>query len=326
MILRREGAIAVRLAGRDRLRAEAAASKIGGEACRVDLADATTWAPALAEVDLVVLCTDAPDTSFASFVASRGLAFIDITADDAAFKSMEALDGEAVRSGARMVLSVGLAPGLTNLLVRACADRLDVPETATIGVLLGLGDSHGAAAVNWMIDAVKRSSRLGLKTRRLMTPWSARPWPFVSFPFADQFVVCRTLGLGQARTFLTFDSAILSRVVFSLCRRFGRHDAFGSIVRSVVERFRVGSNRAALIVTVAGRRAGREARMEASLEGRDESGITAMVAAAVGRRLLTGSGVAGVRHIEQMITIDDLAAELRSLGVILRLPEAPLLR
>jgi hypothetical protein len=49
------------------------------------------------------------------------------------------------------VLSVGLAPGVTNLLARHCADRSGGAEVR-IGVLLGAGERYGPASIEWTLD------------------------------------------------------------------------------------------------------------------------------------------------------------------------------
>jgi saccharopine dehydrogenase (NAD+, L-lysine-forming) len=43
--------------------------------------------------------------------------------------------------------SVGLAPGLTNLLAKYCLEWLGTVDALEIGILLGLGEAHGPAAI-----------------------------------------------------------------------------------------------------------------------------------------------------------------------------------
>ena len=69
--------------------------------------------------------------------------FVDISASYSGHRSLEALNDQARASGVTGVLSVGLVPGITNLLVRHVHDVLGAVGSAEIAVLLGLGDTHG---------------------------------------------------------------------------------------------------------------------------------------------------------------------------------------
>ena len=70
----------------------------------------------LDEIALVVMCVDQKETSFVEACIQRGIHYVDITARNEFLLSVEGLDQEAKHNGSTIVLSVGLAPGLTNLL------------------------------------------------------------------------------------------------------------------------------------------------------------------------------------------------------------------
>jgi len=74
---------------------------------------------------------------------------VDVSASYAFLREVERLDALAREHRATGVLSVGLVPGLTNLLAKRCAQVLDSVRSLDISVLLGLGGAHGEAAVRW---------------------------------------------------------------------------------------------------------------------------------------------------------------------------------
>ncbi|MEQ9316067.1 MAG: saccharopine dehydrogenase NADP-binding domain-containing protein, partial [Henriciella sp.] len=111
---------AVIIAGRSLEKARAEAKAIGAEARMIDLRQSASWAAALEGVDLVVTCIDQTDTAFLQTLGDHGIACVDVTADDAIFRKAEALDLPTTA-----VFSVGLAPGLSNLLAIAAARGLD---------------------------------------------------------------------------------------------------------------------------------------------------------------------------------------------------------
>jgi saccharopine dehydrogenase-like NADP-dependent oxidoreductase len=83
------------------------------------------------------------DADLARVCLDRGNHYVDISASYALLWEVEKLDALAKRRGATAVLSVGLAPGLTNLLAKHCAQVLDELQSLDIFVMLGLGEAYG---------------------------------------------------------------------------------------------------------------------------------------------------------------------------------------
>ncbi|WP_460368956.1 saccharopine dehydrogenase NADP-binding domain-containing protein, partial [Actinocorallia lasiicapitis] len=104
--LLREGGDTVVSAGRDPDRADR----------RVDLAEPglSSYLAALDGVDVVVNASGAEDPRLAELATRHGAAFVDVTATPAYVAALERLDLPRP-----VLVSVGLAPGLTNLLAAA---------------------------------------------------------------------------------------------------------------------------------------------------------------------------------------------------------------
>lgn len=97
-----------------------------------------------------------------------GIDYVDISADFSFLSQVKELHHEAVRKQVTAILSVGLAPGVTNLLARYAKEQMDRMNVLDITIMLGLGDAHGKAAIEWTIDnlntdfdVVKNGSRYG---------------------------------------------------------------------------------------------------------------------------------------------------------------------
>ncbi|MCO5084402.1 MAG: hypothetical protein M9955_22440 [Rhizobiaceae bacterium] len=315
----------VLLSGRDVGKAREAAESLGCEARYIDLAEPQSWDGALAGVDAVIGCVDPQDAGFAAHVLTKSLTYVDVTASDGFFRQVEKLDSLARDKGGRAILSVGLAPGLTNLLVRACVETMDRAESAQIGIMLGLGDEHGAAAIDWTLAGFRSAGRMRERIETIAFGAPPRDHPAMVFDFADQYVVRRTLGLAEARTLLTFDSAALGRLLLAVLPRIAASPMLSSVVRKSMRWLRFGSDRAALTVTVSGYHGGRPATASAVLEGRKEAEITALVAALVVKHAQHAGLAPGVRHIEQVLSIEALAPALREHGVRIELPRRPVL-
>lgn len=265
----------IRIAGRDARAAERTASRLHCEHGEIDVDRPENWAPALAGMAMVIVCIDQKTAGFADHVLARGLIYIDITASDDFFRKVERLDDRARAAGGAAILSVGLAPGLTNLLVKACADSLDEADTARIGVMLGLGDEHGSAAWNWTIAQFATPQVQSAPLERVAFGPVPRTTSAVTLDFADQHVVRRTLDLEKAGTFLAFDPWWQSRSILFLMRAIARHPSMAAAAKRLIPYLAFGSRRAALAVEVSGQRNGVATIARATLEGHKEADITA---------------------------------------------------
>ncbi|GGQ77084.1 NAD-dependent epimerase/dehydratase family protein [Couchioplanes azureus] len=192
--LRAAGEQAV-VAGRDPARADRV----------VDLSDVTTYRAALTGIDVVVNAAGTEDPALAVVATECGAAFVDITATTGYVAALQGL------APARpIILSVGLAPGLTNLLAAAvCADG---PAPVDIAVVLGAGERHGAAATAWSYRLLGRTftDAAGVRVRNYTRP---RTFDLPNrgrrrlyrADFSDQHILTRDLGV-PVRTYFGVDS------------------------------------------------------------------------------------------------------------------------
>lgn len=280
----------------------------GFEARVIDLGSSGTWASALERVDLVIACIDQTNTDFVAEIVRRGIGYIDVTAGDAFFRQVEAL---TIRSP--VLLSLGLAPGLSNLLAAAAAKELDAVSSIEIGILMGTGDDHGAAAIAW-------------STRNMFDPAARRDESQINFgpefgvrrayfmDFADQHALARTMPGVRTVTRVTYDSALLSTLLFWLGRTFAGNAKMEKLVERVSHMPTFGSDKCVLSVTAHGRRGGRTVAQDAFFFGRREAAVTAAVAALAAEAVLAGRVSPGVHHSHQVLDGQSIFAALERLG------------
>jgi saccharopine dehydrogenase (NAD+, L-lysine-forming) len=306
------------IAGRDGARAEQFAATLGASGVRLDLSQPSEWDAALSDLTCVLVCIDQAGPAFARRVLERGIDYVDITASDHFFQSVEALAPIALATGATALLSVGLAPGLTNLLVAQAAARLDSATSARIALQLGLGEEHGRAAIDWMLNELAVSSTAPVFEAVQFKP-DGQLTPAGPFGFADQHVVRRTLGLRSATTLLSIESAFWTRVLFA-SRRLMRIRAIRRLTAFGISRLNWGSENCALAVEVRGQQGGKEAVVRAGFSGQREAHITAQVTARVIEEL-PRVRKPGVFHTEQLFSLEHLRDSLESSGGALWLSE-----
>jgi saccharopine dehydrogenase (NAD+, L-lysine forming) len=256
-------------AGRDLGRAEAFSRQTGGRVLplRLDLADPGSAAGALGGARVVVACAETGDAAFAREVLGRGVHFVDVSATHDYLRRVEALDALAGRRGATAVLSVGLVPGLTNLLARHCADALgEKPRGVDVSVLLGLGEAHGEEGVRWVVENLDRCFEAPGVPGTVPTFGDPRTTLFPGgfgrracyrFDFADQHVLARTIGVGRAATRLCFDSVAATRLL-ALLKKSGalrvlRHRGTREALVTVLGRLRLGSDGFAVVAEAEGK-------------------------------------------------------------------------
>jgi saccharopine dehydrogenase-like NADP-dependent oxidoreductase len=246
------------------------------------------------EVDVVLNMAGAEDPGLVTCVTDRGVAFVDVTATTGYVASLDRL-----APAAPVVVDVGLAPGLTNLLAAAVHEV--APGPIDIAVVAGAAEHHGTAAQAWVYD---------LFGRRFADPATGRPVRNYTQPssfelpghgrrrlyradFSDQHSLTRDLGV-PVRTYLGLDSRLATATLALLTHVPGASRAPKGL------RF-PGSDRWIALARGADgttRRAG----------GRLQSHATAVVAVAAARGAVaaTAGWGPGVHHLHQVMTLADL--------------------
>ncbi|MDX3245420.1 DUF664 domain-containing protein [Streptomyces sp. ME18-1-4] len=268
-------------------------------------------------ISTVVLCVEPPDSALARTCLRQGIHFVDIGASDRLLRKVEAMADLAHDSGATAVLSVGVAPGLTNLLARQVHETLGGADRLDITVLLGAGEHHGLDAVGWTVGQLGRRYPYRAQPLRVALAGyntrTAHP-----FGFSDQYSLRRTLGIGTVRTRLCLDSAPLTALLFGL-QRIGtfRTETLRKALTQILARVHIGTS--GFAIRVDGHHGDRHAA--STLTGSEQTRITALVAAHVTRKVVTGTLPAGVHHIEQLPVLADIPSQLREHGTTLWPPE-----
>lgn len=277
------------------------------------------------DVALVVMCFNLQHTDFVQACVQHHVDYIDVTADFSIMASIQ----EIHPVDSTVVLSVGLAPGISNMLVKQGKDRLDQVDAAHIYVLLGLGEAHGRAAIEWTVDNLNTSYSVieqgSAKQVRSFTDGKKVDFPVgpgqkmaYRFNFSDQHVLPRTLEIPSVSTRLCFDSGLLTAMLAGITRigivRWLLHPALREVVVALFEKLKWGSEVYALKADVTGTYNGRPVRYQGSVHGEQEFYVTGRVAAFVAKEIYTRKFPIGVYHMEELFDPSGLFADLE--GVV----------
>lgn len=327
---------AVVAAGRSYEKAAAFAAQTGGAVRprRLDLDVVDELNAALDGVRLVAACVERPDATLVRAALERGIGYVEVGASLETLRRALALNETAIRTGASAIASVGLVPGLSNLLAADLAQRLDGgTEQVDVFVRLGLGDTHGVDATRWLLEQVDRSFTVPTpngprRVRSLSDPLAVRfPGERRSrvayrFDFADQHVLPETVGTTGASTRICFDSRLVTRLL-GATRRLGlvriARKLPPAVVARALDRLPFGSDSYALLV-VAQSKGGTVLR--SGVTGRAEARATGVLTAAAAEALLAGRVPPGVHHVEEALRLDEVRGRVEQAGTHFWLPES----
>ena len=282
---------------------------------QVDIFSAHQTPEILRDVALVVMCLDQPDTRFVELCLKNGVDYVDVTASYEFLTQVEMLDEVAKVGGSTTILSVGVAPGMTNLLACLSQTHFDDLQSLDLYALLGLGEAHGEAAVHWLVenlnatftvqeDGTTKPVKNFADGRRTIFPERLGQRTAYRFNFPEQHVLPRTFGVDSVSTRLAFDSALVTNLV-AFCQKIGLFTLlrYRWAQNALVKLFTVlqfGSEMFVIQVDARGLENGKLKAVSLAVTGEREARFTGLVAAQVAERLMRNHYPSGIFHIEQL--------------------------
>ncbi|MGB7378640.1 MAG: saccharopine dehydrogenase NADP-binding domain-containing protein [Rivularia sp. (in: cyanobacteria)] len=300
-------------AGRNYQSGIALATKSGNKIIpmELDINTITNTDNLLKDVVLVIVCVEQKNTIFVQQCIQKGINYVDICASYQFLSQIEKLDTDAKQNNSTIVLSVGLAPGLTNLLASYGKQIHPSAKHIDIFILLGLGEVHGKDAILWTLNNLNTSfSVMDVNSQRLVQNFMEGKqtiFPDLGtrtayrFNFPEQHVLPLTLNLDSASSWLCFDTVFITNGLNSL-RKAGflkilQAKFVKKILIKILRSIRFGSD---YFVVQADLKDSRNNIHRYSLSGYGEGKVTGLVAGEVAKRLLQSSFPCGVFHIEQL--------------------------
>lgn len=273
------------------------------------------------QVKLVVMCLDQSDLSFVRSCLEQGIHYVDISADFRFLSKVHALHQEAGSRGATAVLSVGLAPGMTNLMAKHAKRFVDEAQMIDISVMLGIGDQHGKAAIEWTVEHLANpfTNKQGESPKKIRSFSDGKIIDFghhlgrkkaYRFNFSDQHTLPQTLDVPSVSTRLCFDSPLVTKALSMMqASRVLALLRFSPVRNTVVQwfgRVKWGTDQFAVKIDVTGTNNGDTATAECFLQGHIEADMTARVASAVAKIVYSDTLPTGVFHIDQVLDLESI--------------------
>ncbi|NNE66401.1 MAG: Saccharopine dehydrogenase [Pyrinomonadaceae bacterium] len=304
------------VAGRDYGKAKTLSNELNNAVTPLllNIDDFAEYKNRIKDVKLVIMCIDQENTEFVEWCFDRGIHYVDITASSEFLSKVELLNQKAKLSESTAILSVGLSPGVTNLLAKLCKIRVPELRYLDIFVLLSAGEKHGSAAIRWMLENINsqflvmengRPKQVGSFREKKRTIFSdeRNERTAYRFSFSDQWVIAKTLTIDSVSTWISLNYSFLMWAIYWM-RKSGVSKLLNLgiikwICLHLLTLFRFGSERFAVKVS-AGVSEEEGYIYECALVGNGEAVITGLVTAEVARRIMHSSFSPGVFHIEEL--------------------------
>lgn len=323
------------VAGRNVAKAQALAQHYPDRlsARQLDLANPAQYAAALKGVKLVIVCVEQQNHFFAAECFKRGIDYIDISASRSMLEAIEALDPLAQQHGATAVLSVGLAPGLTNLLAAYLVQLLEQTDRLEITVVLNLGESHGVDSLRWMLEQTNATFQWhGSFATYLISGFSEGrvvqlPLPFgrrkaYRFDFADQHFLRTSLGVPEVSTRVCFDSPFATRSL-AIAKRIGLTNYLAKLklewLTQLLEKIPLGGSRTLIQVEAFGSQQQHPVQLKLAALAKGTAESSALVTTLSTLELCSKAYPAGVYQIEKIFEPLQLMRALIKHGIVFEL-------
>ncbi|MFF5995122.1 saccharopine dehydrogenase NADP-binding domain-containing protein [Lysinibacillus sp. KU-BSD001] len=283
---------------------------------------------------LVIMCLDQKNTNFVEMCIHNKVHYIDISPSYTILSKIESLHSKALECGTTLVLGVGLAPGLSNLMVKKLVNQVNKVNSTDMYLMLGIGEKHGNDGIEWLLNNINNHysiSENGQKKhvssftdgKYVELPKKYGKRTAYRFDLADQHIVTKTLDLKNVSSRFFYDSAFATKEL-AILKKLGafkllKYTFFKIIFMKsftgalyIFDKLNIGSNDYLIKVEVHGEIEGKEGSIESVLFGSNNTEITGNVASIIGNKLTQNHYPAGVHYIEQLFDLDGILSILDS--------------
>jgi len=309
------------IAGRDLNKANAFVQKTGYSlrTMQVDINKTEQPKEKFKAVHTVLICVEAKDTKFVEACIDNGVNYVDISASNKILTPTKWLEEKAIKNKVACILGVGIAPGLSTLLAKKVADKMEIVNTIDFTLMLGLGEQHGIDGVRWFLENLKTDFEVdGVLIQPFITKHQAhfsKPLGIrcaYSFNLADGQIMSETLNT-PVNTYYCYDSTFMTGLLhllkkwrlLDILKKPKIFNLFLNIFSSdKLSKNAKLSDTIGLHVAATGLNEGEEVTYYGNIIGDNSSTLTAKVVVHAALRLIQNSYPAGVHYLSEVTNLD----------------------
>lgn len=282
------------------------------------------------EIHTAVSCIETMNISFILECLQFNINYTEVGASFKAHKRFFELSDYIDNADCLVIPSVGLVPGLSNILAFNGAKQFAEIDEIHTYVILGLGESHGVDSVRWMLE--KANSSFKIKTKKgsvgvkgFTHPRSTRlldeqrERTFYLFDFSDHHAIPLLVDTKAIDTRIGFDSKVIT-YLFYLFQKIGVLKWFKNIspkrFKKVLDFIRIGSERFGLQIEINGKDSlGMQYSIKYLATGENEALATATATSYASELMYLNKTQKGLKHIEEVCDFDELKGYLEKHNV-----------
>lgn len=282
------------------------------------------------EIHTAVSCIETMNISFILECLQFNINYTEVGASFKAHKRFFELSDYIDNADCLVIPSVGLVPGLSNILAFNGAKQFAEIDEIHTYVILGLGESHGVDSVRWMLEKANSSFKIKTKkgsvgvkgfthprSTRLLNEQRERT--FYLFDFSDHHAIPLLVDTKAIDTRIGFDSKVIT-YLFYLFQKIGVLKWFKNIspkrFKKVLDFIRIGSERFGLQIEINGKDSlGMQYSIKYLATGENEALATATATSYASELMYLNKTQKGLKHIEEVCDFDELKGYLEKHNV-----------
>ncbi|GMN05589.1 hypothetical protein MTsPCn5_09770 [Croceitalea sp. MTPC5] len=305
------------IAGRNKTKAEALIGehRLAARAIYMDIEKEDFREVNFEELHTVINCLETDNISFLLDCINLDINYTEVGASYESHRRFFEIADYINNSYSLVVPSVGLIPGLSNVLAYNGARTFDRVEEIHNYIMLGLGESHGIDSIRWMLKKAGSTFEIKAKTGKVRVKGFTHPKStfllnedkkrtFYLFDFSDHHIIPLFIETKAMDTRIGFDSRMVSKLFF-LLQKMGILKWCEQIdprrLKKVLDLMGLGSNQYALQVEIKGTdKKQNPLTLKYLASGRNEALATASVTSFIADLLYTNRTLNGLKHIEEI--------------------------
>ena len=277
------------------------------------------------EIHTVVNCIETMSVSIILECIQFNINYTEVGASFKVHKRFFEISDYINNANCLVIPSVGLVPGLSNIMAFNAAKEFAEIDAIHTYVMLGLGESHGFDSIRWMLEKANSNFKIktkdgGVSVKGFTHPKSTRllneqkPRTFYLFDFSDHHAIPLLVDTKAIDTRIGFDSKVVT-YLFSLLQKVGVLKWFKNIgpkrFKKVLDFIRMGSERFGLQIEINGRDSlGMQYSIKYLATGENEALATATVTSYAAELMYLNKTQKGLKHIEEVCDLDELKGYL----------------
>lgn len=284
------------------------------------------------EVYIVIMCLDQKNISFVKKCIQNAVHYIDISPSYNTLSQIEVLDLQAKRNKSTIVLGVGLAPGLSNLLVKQSKSYFDTINSVDLYLMLGIGEKHGKDGVEWLLNYINSEYCIVENniSKRVKSFEDCKKTIFdkkqglrstYRFDLADQHIIQKLLKIESVSSRFCYDSvfitqavAVFKKIGFLKLLKFRWMKKLYFIILNnilnIFQKLHIGSDLYSVKIDVHGVRNNKNHSFQATISGNNNTMMTGSIASIVTKELFSNKYPGGVFYIEQLFNLESIMTNL----------------